>query len=208
LALLVAAALVLACSAPEPEQRRGPRMPPPAPREAPVFPTPAGQPAFAPVVSRRQQIRLYLPDRGGWRQRHERSSFLVLVHPDSHSRLVVRVWREPENMNRARCEAQARLARELPVRGQRVDRAELDVPRGFDTVVDTGVVDTGLHDTLADRPTAGYLLAFGASVKRCVALVFTTEAMGSGAERAVGERLAVARSLIVGKLELLSDIPR
>ncbi len=174
-----------------------------APTASPLdaFPTPPGAPRYKRVLSQRMQLSIPLPQREGWSMLRERSSFLVLEHPATDSRLAVRLWREDDTQNRAKCEQHVRLARDVPLRGHTIDSRRLDVPAGFDTQVDTGLTDGAPSD-----PVTGYVLAFGASARRCFAFVYTTETAAEGAEQIIGDRLAVIQTLTLEGIRLKSDL--
>lgn len=170
---------------------------PPLPPPADLAAAPVGR-----VFSARFGLSVPLPDSDAWRLVPERSSFLVLEHVPSSSRLVVRAWRETENMNRDRCEQSARALRDLPVRNEAgaLSRQTVDVPPGFDTVVEVGFA----HQAPGE-PVTGYVMAFGGWARRCFAYAFTTAAAGPGAERIVGDRLAIMDARSLGGIELRSE---
>jgi len=156
------------------------------------------------VWSSRFGLSIPLPDPDGWQLVRERSSFLVLEHAASSSRLVVRLWRETETMNRDRCERQARTLRDLPARDETggLSRRRIDVPAEFDTMVEVGFARRSPAE-----PLTGYVMAFGGWVRRCFAFVYTTSAPAAvpDAERLVGDRMAVMEARALEGLELRSD---
>lgn len=154
------------------------------------------------VHAARFQLDIPLPDPDGWKVVAGPSRFLVLEHARSSSRLVARTWRETENMNRHKCEQQARLLREFPAREQATVLAEepMEVPPDFDTVAEVGLVQPEPH-----APLTGYVMAFGGWTRRCFAFVYTTTAMGPGAEHTVGDRLAVMQDRSLAGTELRSE---
>jgi hypothetical protein len=89
-----------------------------------------------------------------------------------------------------------------------VERRRIDVPAGFDTVVELGVAAPGGPG----GGVGGFAVAFGGWARRCFAYVVTTRAAGAGAERVVASRLAamVEVSLLGVRLEseLSPVIPR
>jgi len=173
--------------------------------ETAAFPVAPGQPLFGRVYAARFQLALTLPHPDGWQLSPERSSFLVLHHAASSSSLVVRLWQEDENMSRAKCEERARLRRDFPDRTgeQLVDSQPVAVPPSFDTRI-----DVGFSQSAPQAPIRGYALAFGGYKRSCFAYVYTTEAAGAGAERLVGDRLAVmhGRGLLGVELRRSTDI--
>jgi hypothetical protein len=146
--------------------------------------------------------RVPLPDLRGWHQRPERSSFLVLEHPASSSELVVRVWREDENVSRQDCERRARELRKLPAiePGSELEHQPLDVPPGFDTVVRVGASAPASGEAIT-----GTMLAFGGWARSCFAYAYTTRVAGPAAEQTVGDRLARMRDESLARLTLRSD---
>ncbi|MBW2454203.1 MAG: hypothetical protein JRI68_06825 [Deltaproteobacteria bacterium] len=175
---------------------------PAQPLDLPAFPVPAGEPRYRTVLSKRLQLSLPLPDRRGWTLERQGSSFLVMHHAATSSTLEVRVWREPENMNRSRCEQKARLVRDLPLRGQEINRRLEELPSRFDSQVDVGFTAGA-----ATEPLGGYVLAFGASARRCFAFAYSTTAAGPGAEQIVADRLVSIDGLTLAGVELRSPIP-
>ena len=166
---------------------------------------PLAQARVGNVSSARFGLSIPLPDPDGWQLVRERSSFLVLDHPTSSSRLVVRLWRETETMNRDRCEQQARALRDLPPHDEAggMSRRRIDVPPEFDTVVEVGFARSS-----PTEPLTGHVMAFGGWVRRCFAFVYTTTAPAAvpDAERLVGDRMAVMEARALEGLELRSDM--
>ena len=76
-------------------------------------------------------------------------------------------------------------------------RRPLRAPAGFNGTVTVGVlpIPAGLE---------GYALAFGASVGRCYAAVFTTRAEGAGSEETLGRRLALIVDGVLSRVHLRS----
>jgi len=173
----------------------------PEPAAFPAFPVPAGEPRYRTVLSKRLQLSLPLPDRSGWTMPPQPPGFLVLRHAATASTLTVRVWREPENMSGQRCEQRARLHRDLPSRGQAISRRFEELPAGFDTQVDVGLLMGS-----PGQEVGGYVLAFGASARRCFAFAFATVATGAGAEQLVADRLVVIDGLTLAGVKLQSPI--
>jgi hypothetical protein len=200
---------LIACH-PEPPADQRVAQPTPAPVSAsPVEPSSPfalapGERPVTRVLSKRFQLSIPLPGRSGWKlQPTGRSSFVTLDHAATASRLLLSVWREPDNMTAARCEEQARLRRELPARAGLIEQRDAEIPRGFASRVDVGLVEAVQGDTLR-----AYVIAFGASARRCFAFVYTTEATANAeGERAIGDRLALIRGVTLGELELRTDLP-
>jgi hypothetical protein len=158
-------------------------------------------------VSLRFGLKLPLPEGKSWRIDDHDSNWLVAKHAASASDLVVRVWREETVMNRARCEERARFWRKIPERESAdiVEKHPVDVPAGFDTVVEVGVIAPALVGKKA-RPgedLRGVAMAFGGKGRRCFAWIYTTSAGGSGAEAVLGERLA---TMVQGSLSATTTV--
>lgn len=174
------AAIVVGCGP-------APVAPPPPPPPAPPAGADLRGGPFAEVRSDRFGVVFALPDGRAWEVDDRKDPWLTARHAASESLLLVRTWREDENATRETCEKRARLWRDLPKReGADVFlRKHADVPRGYDTRLELGVVPAP-----AGAPVGGFALAFGASVKRCFAFVYSTKAVGPEAERLLADRLA------------------
>ena len=158
-------------------------------------------------VSLRFGLKLPLPDGKSWRIDDHDSGWLVARHAASASDLVVRVWREEAVMNRARCEERARFWRKIPERESAdiVEKHAVDVPTGFDTVVEVGVIaPAGVgKKARAGEELRGVAMAFGGKGRRCFAWIYTTGAGGHGAEAVLGERLA---TMVQGSLSATATV--
>lgn len=111
--------------------------------------------------------------------------------------LRARVWREPVLMNHTRCEARAReWAPDIPqtAHARIIEQRPLpEVPdREFDTEFIAGVVEPRTSDAHVE----GFAFAFGASMKKCVAIVFSTSANTPGGSARMGDRLGLAARAI------------
>jgi hypothetical protein len=82
-----------------------------------------------------------------------------------------------------------------------VERRRVDLPDGFDTIL-----EVGLFPTNPGQPIAGFVLAIGGWSKKCFVYALITRAGGPGAEAAVGDRLAlfVERSFL--RMRFSSDL--
>lgn len=171
----------------------------PAPRPVGTRDAMAAEDRWGEFPSKRFGLRLPLPDGHAWRIDDHTGRFLLATQASTGSELAVRLWREDEVVNRQRCEAKARVLRTLPDRmgAELVDRRAVAVPAEFDTIVETFVVPAKAQGA----PITAFALAFGGLERRCFAYVFTTSAVGAGAEQAIGDRLGV---MVRGSLERLS----
>lgn len=130
-----------------------------------------------------------LPDREGWRIDDHRTRWLVAEHGPSRSVLRLRSWRASRLARREECALQLRLWRpdlfEVDP-ALLVDQRLVEVPAGFQSELSVGV------QRLPDGTSyEGFALLIGAGPSRCVAVLFTTQVPGNGAEQALGERLAL-----------------
>lgn len=151
------------------------------------------------VSSARFMLAVSLPERRAWSVDDASQPWLTMRHDASASQLLARTWLAPRLVRPAECEQQARLwRRDLPVPAsdELVDRALLAAPNGFQTEVRVGVSRRGAE-------LEGYVLAFGASVSRCYALVFMTSASGPGAEGVLGRRLATVNDGVLPRVRSL-----
>lgn len=181
LAVVFGALALTACAAPEP---RAPTQNSNPPAHFHDRGLPNGD--FGTVRSARFFIELPLPDFGGWKIDDRSNRWLVATHAASESALYVRAWREGSVVAHQTCEAEARSWRaDLlgPTDAALTSRRKLDAPEGFDTEVGFGVVP-------ATGGLSGVAAAFGAHIRDCVVLVFTTRVSGPDAERALAARLA------------------
>lgn len=140
--------------------------------------------------SPRHGLSVPLPEGKTWRIDDHSSRWLDAFHPSTETRLRARTWLEPRPVNRTHCEAEARrFSPDLPVvdeHGVIEDTVtnELFAP-DFSSrwIVGMGNVNPG-SDKLE-----GYVMAFGASGRRCLAMVFTTRVGGPKGSAILGERL-------------------
>jgi len=143
-------------------------------------------------------LSISLADGHSWMIDDRKTRWLSARHPPSSSTLRARSWYEPELMNRDKCRARAlqSITDMAAIKeGQLIDRRRLtDVPAAdFDTELWTAAAAQSTGNAVD-----GFALAVGASLKRCVAIVFQTRAEGANASSTVGERLAVAARMIEG----------
>lgn len=165
--------------------------------------------AWGEYRSARFDLRLPLPDGPSWRVEDERSPWLEAVHEPANTKLLVRTWTEAGTANRAACEARARLWKDLPARerAEIVDTRRINVPPGFDTVVEVGVVpEKNMSRRPGDRAIEGFATAFGGWARRCFAYVLTTRATGKDAERLVAVRLATMVELSLSNVTVEREI--
>lgn len=150
-----------------------------------------------------QGFSMPLPEDLAWRVEDRKDGWLVAKHAPTKTEIVTRTLATDGLANRARCEAHARDLRKLPDREGAVviERRRVDLPSGFDTIVEVGIVAT-----VPARPITGYVMAFGGWSKKCFVYALTTSAIGKGAEEAVGDRLALFLERSFLKLRFGSDL--
>ena len=207
-----AGVLALAVSACETATVAPPREPLPRPPPAAPDLTTGARRDFA---SKRFDLRLPLPDGQAWRVDDERTPWLLAKHDASSSTLMVRVWREDDLVNRARCEERARSWAKLPHAegAQIIEQRAVPLPAGFDTRFIAGVSRAsaprgaiGAQEGHRGETIHGFVVAFGGWARRCFAYVFRTQAAGDGAVRLIGERLATMVEGSLLDIELTSDL--
>lgn len=195
--LLLTALLVVACD--------GPPTTPAVPTVAVPTVSPTNEPAIVDpgvFASKRFGLRLRLPNSSSWKIDDTRNPWLTATQPEANSTLLVRLWRDEPRMTRDRCEASARSFRALPSR----DNAEilsqqlLDLPEGFDTRADVGLVSDGKGGLF------GFILAFGGRGRKCFAYVYVTKAQGMGSDGIVADRLADMTEASLLTLKFESDL--
>jgi hypothetical protein len=161
---------------------------------------------WGPVTSLRFSLVLKLPDRHSWQVDDQTSRWLTLRHRPSDSELRVRTWAAARLVRPEECEQQARLWRpEIPDPGGHtaLDQRRLDKPSGYTTRAVAGVRPLGHTGELE-----GFALAFGATIGRCYAFVYTTRARGAGADNAIADRLAVVMDGILPAVQARSIADR
>jgi hypothetical protein len=174
-----------------------------APREPPGSSDLTGG-KWGDFVSKRFDLTVPLPDGRAWRIDDRSSSWLTAKHEASSSELAIRIWNEPDLMNRARCEERARLSRPLPDRARSdvLRRDPVAVPFDFDTIAEIGIV----APPAAGAPIEGFVMAFGGRVRRCFAYLYLTRAVGPAAEQKLGVRLATMADGSLGGMRHASDL--
>ncbi len=129
-----------------------------------------------------------LPPDPAWKIDDAKDGWLTAAHAPTSTLVVARMITTDGLANRARCEGHARDLRALPPRegASVIDRHRVDMPSGFDTIVEVGLLPSD-----PGQPITGYVMAFGGWAKKCFAYALTTTAKGRGAEEAVADRLAL-----------------
>jgi hypothetical protein len=191
--LAAAVGCAAASSAPEPVRKARARSP--AQQMLPSELTDAG---WVSVESRRQSLVLALPMREAWRIDDAREPWFLARHAATGSELRLRTWPAPRQVRADECQAQARLWRPSipPIRDEAVVTRKLSAPEAFAGEIIVGVEPGG--DGLE-----GHVLAFGATVGRCYAAIFTTRASGPGSEDTLGRRLVLIVEAVLPRVRLL-----
>jgi hypothetical protein len=141
------------------------------------------------LVSQRFAVRLPLPSAARWTVDDRRGPWLVARDPATRSELRLRAWRAPRRVTPADCEAEARdLGPTLPrLRPEDLlERSELRLGSGLNLERVSAA-----RSLPGGEGVEGYVLGFGATTGRCLALVYLTSERGTGAAARVGARLAV-----------------
>ncbi len=166
---------------------------PAAPGAAPVSrslrPLPSGlEGPTSTVVSRTQRVEFPLPDADHWGVMQSPSPGLRALHRRTGSSLIVRAWKAAEPSSGRACGRQAR--RWYPDIGP-VEAAS--VLRRSERVIEPAYRATVIAAVWPAAPAGvvrGQVQAFGADVRNCFAMVFSTAASGPRAVQVVAERLA------------------
>lgn len=184
----VAPLLAWACT----QESAAPRTPPPA-AAAPRPSVPArprdDQWGRLRIVSRAMELEV--PELSTWSY-HAGKSWVRLEHAPSDSVFELWLARAERLVRPADCEARARLERPdlwKPQPETTVERRTLDSPKGFRTELAVGIAAEP-----GDPIMRGYLVAFGASPGRCLAVHFATRVQGDDAEVELARRLDMIAS--------------
>jgi hypothetical protein len=142
-----------------------------------------------------------LPDAAAWQISDDEHSGFRARHSATASELFVHGWRSDAWSRHESCEAQARArGATLPELGAaRIEHRRLALARDYELWLDAAVQP----GTGAEGLT-GYAIAFGGDGVRCLAVVFSTQASGAGAEQELGERLGIIIQTVFVRLRLRS----
>ncbi len=155
--------------------------------------------SFGDALLQRQGLRLPLPDRSRWHESAS-STWSVLSHDATESRLMIKLWRAPRLVQKEECADMARLGQPAIVilgEDELVERRRFAAPAAFDAELWVGVREQGgaLH---------GFAQVFGATVGRCYAAAFETVTRGPGRERELGRRLTLIVETALAGVRILS----
>jgi hypothetical protein len=165
-----------------------------APRVAEVFPE-GRSGAFHSV---RFELLLDLPDGRAWRVDDHGTPWLVATHEPTRSTLHVRSWNEDQVATKHGCYERARAWKQgLP---------DIDAPgairdevRKLDAGVEARVV-SGVVVPEGSPRIAGFSVAVGTSVRKCIVMIYQTEVDRPAKPQVIAERLAVVSETVVAKI--------
>jgi hypothetical protein len=151
--------------------------------------------------SKRFELSLALPDGAAWRIDDHGSHWLKAEHPPSHSTLWLRVWGEDQVTTRKDCYARARdWNPKLPD----LEGAELidDRVRRLWGPYDARVA-AGMRPSDRSSPRdRGFVVAVVGELRRCMVVVYETEASGQVAPMAIADRLAFVSDRVLPQVQL------
>ncbi len=183
---------------------RGVAVATPGPARASTVPEYAsGDSAWGKFHSKRFQLTVPLPDGRGWRIDDHHAPELVATHEPTSSRLTILATREPDLMNRVRCEARARTLGIVPASAT-LTTVEDEVHVGPDAY--DAHVWVALDPGKPDGRVEGHVFLFGAFLRQCLLVHLSTTVPSSKDENVLASRLAVAGTRIVKAITL--DPPR
>lgn len=179
----------------------------PAPSETSAANFPDDEHEWGKFHSKRFALSLPLPDARAWKVNDHTRPELVGTHDKTRSSLVVYRFEGPELMNRQRCEDKARELGYVPGGELHTVDDEVTVgPEAYDTRV---LVE--IHVGKNERaPITGHLLAFGAFVRKCLFVHFTSEVLSAKDESVLSARLATFRTRVLDRITLdtFDGVPR
>ncbi len=196
---------------------------PPSASAAPLVPPPKNdidEVRWGLVSAAPQGLKIPLPEPKTWLNGESADGWFGGKHPITSSEVRAKTWNHRGPADRRGCEedipgvvgyARAKL--------NEIDRLSVKAPKGFDTEVVVGTkvpVEPPKAPSppvpTSERVVIGVVLAVGVRGRRCFAYYYETRASGLGAEKNVGQRLAlmVERSLqrVIVTSDLDPDIPR
>jgi hypothetical protein len=179
----------------------------PAPSDATAANFPEDEHEWGKFHSKRFAMSVPLPDARAWKVNDHTRPELVGTHDKTRSSLVVYRFDGPELMNRQRCEDKARELGYVPTGELHAVDDEVTVgPEAYDTRV---LVE--IHVGKNERaPITGHVLAFGAYIRKCLFVHFSSEVLSAKDESVLSARLATFRTRVLDRITLDSfdDVPR
>jgi hypothetical protein len=162
--------------------------------------TSAEDAAWGRFHSKRFQLSVPLPDGRGWKIDDHRQPELVAVHAGTGSRIAVQITQEEELMNHDRCGTRAKELGWFP---HTTDHAKAETLTTVEDEVQTGPdaydsrVWVAIDPGAAEGALEGHVYLFGAFLRRCLLVHYTTRVASAKDESVLASRLAVASSRIV-----------
>jgi hypothetical protein len=150
--------------------------------------------------SKRFELSLALPDGAAWKIDDHGSHWLRADHRPSHSTIWLRTWSEDPIVTRKDCYARAR---EWNPKLPDLETAELIDDRmrrlgPYDARVAAGV---GASDR-SSPAERGFVVAVVGELRRCMVVVYETEAVGQAAPMAIADRLAFVSDRVLPRVQL------
>jgi hypothetical protein len=145
-------------------------------------------------------LSLALPDGSAWKIDDHATHWLRARHEPTRSRLSLRKWNEGELVTRKACYERARdWDPALP---------DLDTLRLIDDRTRHSFEALSARVAVGVRPgegvgsaDAGYVVAIVGDVRRCIVVVYETEATGADAEGTIAGRLAVVTDRLLPSIK-------
>lgn len=148
-----------------------------------------------------------LPTPRAWKVNDASRPELVATEPSTRSTLTVLSELEPNLVNHQLCEERAKtLGLFAEASLQPVEDAVVAAPNEYDTRV---IVAIERH-TGEGKPLVGHLFAFGGHVRKCLVFHLATAVPSEDDEKALSQRLALARLWMFGGLKVteIGTVPR
>jgi hypothetical protein len=148
--------------------------------------------------SARFELSLDLPDGAAWRVDDHKTPWLVAIHERTRSTLQVRSWNEDRPATKHRCYERVRQWKQgLPD----IDTAHAigDELRHLDAGVEARMV-SGIDVPEGSPNISGYAIAVGTLVRKCIVIIYQTEASRPSGPAALADRLAVVSETVMAKV--------
>jgi len=148
--------------------------------------------------SARFELSLDLPEGKAWRIDDHRTPWLVATHEPTRSTLQARSWVEDKPVAKHRCYERAKQWKTgLPDidAGQAVS----DERRSLDSGLEARIV-SGVEVPEGSPRIGGYVVAVGTAVRKCLVIVYRTEAGRHAGPEAVADRLAVISETVMARV--------
>jgi hypothetical protein len=154
--------------------------------------------------SARFELSLDLPEGKAWRIDDHNTPWLLATHERTRSTLQVRSWNEDRPATKHRCYERARQWKQgLP--DIDTSHAVSDELRHLDGGVEARMV-SGIDVPEGSPHIAGYAVAVGTLVRKCIVIIYQTEASRPSGPQALAERLAVMSETVMAKVKFDSTL--